>query len=109
MSESALYILKAAEAYWPLRYAEALCMGVPVIGPTDQVGEINDLLGITCGLEFSSDDLSAEVLSDSIQKVEEMGLLLPEYRRKLMDRARVCFSRKSFDDKHLRLYREMIS
>mgnify|MGYP006273297749 CR=1 FL=1 len=109
MSESALYILKAEEAYWPLRYAEALCMGVPVIGPTDQVGEINDLLGITCGLEFSSDDLSAEVLSDSIQKVEEMGLLLPEYRRKLMDRARVCFSRKSFDDKHLRLYREMIS
>jgi glycosyltransferase involved in cell wall biosynthesis len=109
MRESALYIAEAEETYWPLRYAEALCMGLPIIGPPNQISEINSLLGITCGLEVGYENLSAEVLFNTIQKAEDIGLLLPEYRKKIMDRARVCFSRKSFDDNHIRLYKEMVS
>jgi hypothetical protein len=107
MRDSALYIAKAEETYWPLNYAEALCMGLPVIGHSDPISEMNDVLGVTCGLEIKPDDLTAEVLSNTIQKVEERGLLLPEYRREIMDRARNFFSRRLFDDYHLDVYRKM--
>lgn len=80
-------------------------MGLPILGFAPNVEELDDLLGMPCGIAHEAGDDSVERLADGILRLAgPASEFSPARRAQLQERARELFSLERFERQYLELY-----
>ena len=90
-------------------YAEALCMGVPVIGYHKTVNEISELIGMSVGLPFDVRKQDHSELYECINSMLLGKFMNTDYRMEVSRRARAAFSFERYVADYLKLYKSLFA
>lgn len=109
MAEGGALVVPSRKESFGVAYAEALCMGLPIIGYPPTVRELSELLGMEVGLPFDAEAGDAEELAGLIEQVmEPEGAYEPAARKEMRARARQAFRVERFNTEYLAFYKEVI-
>lgn len=89
-------------------YAEALCMGVPIIGYHKTIVELDQCLGRTVGLPFDSENESIDDLWEKMNTLLSSGMIDEKSRQYIALKAREKFSFKRYANDYLALYKKLL-
>ena len=110
MSESSLFVLPSREESFGIAYAEALCMGLPIIGHPPAIKELGEEVGLEVGFPFDAATAEPSQLAKLIKHAMsgESGFDLA-HRSQLLKRAREVFSWESFGLEYVQCYEETMA
>jgi glycosyltransferase involved in cell wall biosynthesis len=109
MADAGAFVLPSREESFGIAYAEALCMGLPIVGYPPAVKEFGRKLGMDAGLPFDASTGGAADLAKTIRKVMSRSSgFNPEHRKRLLEKARAAFSFEQFGKSYVNYFEEVI-
>lgn len=110
MQEARLFVLPSREESFGIVYAEALCMGLPVLGYPPSIRELSALLGMPVGMPFDATTNDHGHLAKLIKQMMKPGNQFDRnVRAEFAHRARRTFSLEKFGSEYETCYREVFA
>ena len=110
MAAAKLFVLPSREESFGIVYAEALCMGLPIIGYPPSVQELTGLLGIPVGMPFDATTSDHNQLGSLIERMMSSDGRFDEITcQELARRAGQMFSIEKFGSEYTACYQEIIA
>ncbi|MGB7539354.1 MAG: glycosyltransferase family 4 protein [Anaerolineales bacterium] len=108
LSEARLAVIPSRLEGFSIAVLEALCSGVPVVGWTPQISELEEVLGLPAGKPFDGRSQTAAELAASMHAAQREETDSAAYRMRLAAAARETFSEHRYAAAYLDLFREML-
>jgi glycosyltransferase involved in cell wall biosynthesis len=109
MAEADVFCMPSRQEAFGIVYAEALSMGLPIIGYPPTVRELAELLRMDVGLPFDAEAGGPDELAALIERIMTGDTYGPTARRELAERARRHFSLEAFGSQYVKCYEDVIA